>query len=142
NTPGRLPIAATVTSELDLQAMGTENGSGHFMAGAYFSSLNNQQNGGYIRALQKRFGPDAIAHVVQVGAYNAVWMLALAAERASDLSPDSLRDSMVGVEFRGNPEGWPITTRPNHYTDHPSYIGCATAAGQFDIVAEHPVRTP
>lgn len=142
NTVDELPIAATVTSELDLKVMGPSYGAGHFMAATYFGSLRHRDNQKYIQALSDEFGPDEVSHVAQVGAYNAIWMLALAAERARDLSASSLRQALVGVRFPGNPEGWALTTHANHYTSHPSYIGRARPDGQFDVVAEYPVRTP
>ncbi len=137
-----LPIAATVTSEVDLKAMGNRYGAGHYMAATYFSSLQQPENQRYVRALSDAYGPDEVSHVAQVGAYNAVWMLAMAAERARDLSALSLREALIGTRFTGNPEGWTLTTHANHYTSHPSYIGCARPDGQFDIVAEYPVRSP
>src|SRR5699024_2776582 len=119
----RLPIAATVTSEVDLQVMGPENGAGHYMAATYFSSLDTTENRQYLRAFSSRFGASAPTHVTQVGAYNAVWLLSLAARKAPDYSIDSLRQSIIETQFHGNPEGWPLTVYANHYTSHPSYIG-------------------
>lgn len=141
-TASTLPIAATVTSELDLHEMGPENGAGHFMAATYFSSLKNAQNQRYVQAIRSRFGQGATTHVAQVGAYNAVWMLALAVERAYDFSTRALRETLIGTTFDGNPEGWPLTTYPNHYTDHPSYIGRACPDGEFDVLAQYPARSP
>ena len=142
HTAARLPIAATVTSELDLKVMGPRLGAGHVMAATYFSSLRQPENQRYLEAFHAAFGPDEVTHVAQVGAYNAVWLLALAAHQADDLSVPSLREALADTRFTGNPEGWPLTTHPNHYTSHPAYIGRARADGQFDILAEYPVRSP
>jgi DNA polymerase-3 subunit beta len=57
----------------------------------------------------------------------------VAAAQAADLSVPSLFRALVGTQFTGNPEGWPLTTHPNHYTSHPAYIGRARADGQFDL---------
>lgn len=141
-TAARLPIAATVTTELDLEAMGTEYGAGHFMAATYFDSLDHPANRRYVEAFARRFGAREVTHVAQVGAYNAVRILALAAERADDLTPESLRRALVGTTFVDNPEGGPLTVHESHYTSHPSYIGCGRADGRFDVVAAYPVRAP
>lgn len=141
-TASRLPIAATVTSELDLKVMGPHYGAGHVMAATYFGSLRQPENVRYVDALRAEFGPDEVSHVAQVGAYNAVWMLASAAAQADDLSVASLRRALIGIRFSGSPEGWPLTVYPDHYTSHPAYIGQARADGQFDILAEYPARSP
>jgi len=142
HTAASLPIAATVTTEIELQAMGPEHGAGHFMTAAYFGSLRNAANDAYVAAVRARFGADAVTHVTQVGAYNAVWLFALAAARAGSLSLDALRAAFIRTSFADNPEGWPVTVHPNQHTDHPSYIGCARPDGQFDVVADFPPRSP
>lgn len=141
-SPDRLPIAATVTSEIDLRHMGADLGRGHFMAGSYFSSLNTPENLRYREALVARYGDGEVSHVTQVGAYNAVRALALAAERARVPSGEELRRALRTVRFDLNPEGWPLIFRDTHYTTHPSYIGRATAEGSYEIVTENPFRSP
>jgi len=142
HTAASLPIAATVTTEIELQAMGSEYGVGHFMTATYFGSIQNAANEAYVEAIRSRFGSGAVTHVTQVGAYNAVWLFALAAARSSTLSLENLRESVVGTTFLDNPEGWPLTVHANHHTDHPAYIGCARPDGQFDIIADFPPRRP
>lgn len=142
HTAATLPIAATVTTEIELQTMGPEVGAGHFMIGTYFGSLANPVNERYVAAFRERFGPDAVTHMPQVGAYNAVWLFARAAARARDLSLDGLREAFVGATFEDNPEGWPVTVHPDHHTNHACYIGCARTDGEFDILAEFPPRRP
>ena len=141
-TAETLPIAATVTTEIEVQAMGTEYARGHYMTATYFGSLDNAANRRYVAAFQERFGTRAVTHVPQVGAYNAVHLFALAAARARDLTPTALREALIGVSFEGNPEGWPMTIFPNQHADHPSYIGRTRDDGQFDVVAAFPPRDP
>lgn len=138
-----LPIAATVTSEIDLQTMGPEHGAGHYMTGTYFSSLDNPANGRYLAALRARFGAGTAAHVAQVGAYNAVWLFALAAARARD--PESLVDlraAMLATTFEDSPEGWPLAVCGNGHTEHPAYIGRAGRDGEFEVLARFQPRAP
>ncbi|MEZ5124362.1 MAG: transporter substrate-binding protein [Solirubrobacterales bacterium] len=142
HTAASLPIAATVTTEVEVQAMGAENAAGHFMIATYFGSLDNPANNRYRAAMRARFGPDSVTHVTQVGAYNAVQLFARAADRAPDLTAPSLRAALVGTTFDGNPEGWPVRVHPNHHTDHPCYIGCTRDDGQFDVIAQFEPRAP
>ena len=137
-----LPIAATVTTEVEVDAIGAAYAEGHFMTATYFGSLGNAANRRYVEAMRGRFGPDAVTHVPQVGAYNAVHLFARAAAGASRLDADELRRRLVGATFAENPEGHPITVSENGHTNHPSYIGRGRADGQFDVIAEYPPRAP
>ena len=142
-TAARLPIAATVTAEIDLQAMGPEHGAGHYMTSTYFSSLRNSANDHYLEMMRNRFGSHAVAHVAQVGAYNAVWLYALAAARASDPSSLArLRSAMLQTTFASNPEGYPLAVCANGHTVHPAYIGRARRDGSFEVLARFGSREP
>lgn len=135
-TADTLPIAATVTTEVEVQAMGPENALGHYMTATYFQSLDNPANQKYVAAFKAKYGDDAVTHMPQVGTYNAVWLFAKAAEAAGgDLSPANLAKNLVGATFDGSPEGAPATIGENHHCNHPSYVGKTNAEGQFDIVA-------
>lgn len=137
-----IPIAATVTTEIEVRETGPEYVEGHYMASTYFSSLTNANNLRYVDALRTRFGDDAVAHVTQVGAYNAMWVLADALNRADDLSSQSILQSLIGTTFHGNPEGWPLVIGSNHHSSHGSYIGQAQADGSYKVIAEFAPREP
>jgi urea transport system substrate-binding protein len=138
----QLPIAATVTTELDINLMGPETAQGHFMTATYFQSLDNPANAEYVAAIKHKFGADAVTHIPQVGAYNAIWLVALAAQGAGELTHESLRDALPGTRFEASPEGFPTSIFDNHHTDHPSYIGLATPEGQFKVIASFPPTPP
>lgn len=137
-----LPIAATVTSEVELSVMGPEVSQGHFMTASYFTSLQNPANLKHRAAFAARFGDDAVQQVVSTAAYNGVWLLALAARAAGDVSVPALRAALPGTTFDGNPEGHPISFRANHHTTHGSYIGVANDRGEYDVIATSSVREP
>lgn len=142
-TAERLPIAATVTTEVEVQAMGAEYAAGHYMAATYFGTLDNPENTDYVAALRARFGADTVSHVDQVSAYNGVWLFARALERADgDLSLDALRAGFAGARFDGNPEGHPITVLGNQHTVHGAYIGRTDEDGRFEILAAAEPRVP
>ena len=135
-TADNLPIAATVTTEVEVQAMGPENAAGHYMTSTYFQSLDNPANAKYVAAFKAKFGDDAVTHMPQVGTYNAVQLFAVAAAAAGgDLSMENLAKHLVGATYDGSPEGQPTTIGTNHHCNHPSYVGQANAEGQYDIVA-------
>lgn len=135
---GTLPIAATVTTSVDLAQMPTEVSTGHFMVATYFSQVDNDANRRYRRALADRFGQHR-SHAAQVGAYNAVHSVCLAAQIAPSLTPADLANALLQVQFDGNPEGVPFYFRSNHYSAHPSYVGQAEA-GEYKVIAEFEPR--
>ena len=134
-TADKLPIAATVTTEADVQAMGAANALGHYMTATYFQSLNNPANLKYVAAYKKKFGADQVTFMPQVGTYNAVWLFAKAAAACgNDLSPANLAKHLVGATFDQSPEGQATTVEANHHCNHPSYVGKTNASGQYDLV--------
>ena len=135
NTPDKLPIAATVTTEVEIKAMGPQYAAGHYMTSTYFQSLKNPANVAYVKAYKKKYGKNQVTHMPQVGTYNAVQLFAVAAAKAKDLSVASLSKALVGATYKDSPEGQPITMSANHHCNHPSYVGKANKAGQYDIVA-------
>lgn len=135
-----LPIAATVTTAIDLAHMPAEVSDGHYMVGTYFSRIESERNAAYRRSLLDIRGQER-THAAQVGAYNAVHALALAAEQAPSLAPDDLAEALLRVRFDGNPEGLPFYFRSNHYSAHPSYVGRASG-GDYEVIAEFPPRLP
>jgi urea transport system substrate-binding protein len=134
-TADTLPIAATVTTEVEVQAMGPQNAKGHFMTSTYFQSLDNPANKKFVQAFQAKYGADAVTHMPLVGTYNAVWLFAKAAAKTpGDLSFDALSKALVGTTFDDSPEGQPTTIGSNHHVNHPSYVGQTGSDGQFKVV--------
>jgi|FLOH01.1.fsa_nt_gi urea transport system substrate-binding protein len=135
-TPDKLPIAATVTTEVEVQAMGAENAAGNYMTSTYFQSLDNPANTAYVAAMKAKYGEDTVTHMPQVGTYDAVWLFANAAAKIDgDITTEALSAALVGATYDENPEGQPITVLANHHCNHPSYVGMTNADGQYDVVA-------
>jgi ABC-type branched-subunit amino acid transport system substrate-binding protein len=134
-TAEKNPIAATVTTEVEVQAMGAENAEGHYMTSSYFQSLDNPANKKYVADFKEKFGADAVTHMPQVGTYNSVWLFAKGFERANgDTSTDALMKGIVGATFDDSPEGQPAVVSSNHHANHPSYVGQTNAKGQYDVI--------
>ena len=135
-TPDQMPIAATVTTEVEVQAMGADVAEGNYMTSTYFESLDNPANKAYVAAMKAAYGEDTVTHMPQVGTYDAVWLFAEAAKKIDgDITVDALQKALVGTTFDGNPEGQPMTILDNHHCNHPSYVGKSNAEGQYDVVA-------
>ena len=138
------PIAATVTTEVEVQAMGAEFAEGHYMTATYFQSLDNPTNVAFVEAYKARFGADAVTHMPLAGTYQSVYLFANAASKLSgDDVYDSglLREALEAATIENAPEGIPISIiKDNHHCNHPSYVGQTNADGQFDIVATFETR--
>ena len=137
-----LPIAATVTTEFEVSEIGPEYVQGHYMVSTYFGSLENAPNQSYVAALKHRFGDATVPHVAQVGAYNAIWVLAEALRQCAVLTPAAIRTALKKASFGGNPEGWPLVMRDNHHSTHGSYIGVAETDGSYTVVMTIPPCDP
>ena len=139
-TPDTLPIAATVTTEVEVQAMGVEFAEGNYMTATYFQTLDNPANQDFVAAYQAEYGADAVTHMPLAGTYQSVYLFADAADRiitdGGDVyDTDTLKKYLVGAQFENAPEGITINVLDNHHCNHPSYVGQTNADGQFDIVA-------
>ncbi|MEU4312047.1 transporter substrate-binding protein [Nocardia sp. NPDC024068] len=139
-TAASLPIAATVTTGIDLAHMPAEVSEGHYMVATYFSGLDSPANPAYRAALYEVRG-QRYSHSAQVGAYNAVHALRLAAEQTGSADPDALAAALPGVRFDGSPEGLPFYFRGNHYSAHPTYVGRAVG-GDYEVIEEFSPRLP
>jgi ABC-type branched-subunit amino acid transport system substrate-binding protein len=138
-----VPIAATVTTELDLRTMGPAAGAGHYMTGSYFDTIDGPVNRAYLGALRRGTALEPSAHAAQVGAYNAIHLLARAAERVTD--PDSTEawlSALPGTVFAGSPEEHPITVGADLHTSHPAHIGRADENARFTIIKSWPASVP
>ena len=141
-TPETLPIAATVTTEVEVAAMGPAAAEGHYQTGTYFQSLDNDDNKKFVEAYQAKFGKDEVTHMPLVGHYDAVYLLADAIKRGGGTSLEQLNKGLVGATNPTSPEGQTTKVIANHHTTHPSYVGKCNSSGQYDVVQEFPSRQP
>lgn len=138
-----LPIAATVTTEQEVQAMGARNGEGHYMSATYFQSLDNPANRKFVKAYKDKYGAKEVTNMPMVGMYDAVYLWKAAVEKADgDISSEALRKNMPGVEFADAPEGVRVTVAANHHVNLPALIGQCDADGQYKVVEDFGVREP
>ncbi|HEY9311297.1 transporter substrate-binding protein [Williamsia sp.] len=135
-----LPIAATVTTEVDVAHMPAALTDGHYMVGSYFSGIDSEVNISYRQSLLE-VRDQRWAHPAQVGAYNAVHAVRIAAEHADSTESAHLSAALLGVRFDRNPEGLPFHFLNDHYSAHPSYVARARN-GRYDVIDEFSPRLP
>jgi ABC-type branched-subunit amino acid transport system substrate-binding protein len=143
-SPETMPIAATVTSEVETQAMGASYADGHYMAASYFQSIDALANRRFVTNFKRRWGEDSVTNTSVVGMYQLVYLFADAIERldGQDATTDELRNALIGSSMTDAPEGVAISVYLNHHCNHRSYVGRTRGDGQFEIVAQFESREP
>ena len=96
----KLPICATVTSEIEIAAMGPEYAVGSYTSFPYFQAIDTDNNKAFVqryRAYVK--DPKAVTHHALESAYFQVFLWAQAVEKAKAMTPDAIREAVRGQEF-------------------------------------------
>jgi urea transport system substrate-binding protein len=141
-THDKLPICATVTSEIEIAAMGAEYAVGSFTSFPYFQAIDTDINKAFIeryRAFVK--DPKAVTHHALESSYFQVYLWKQAVEKASAITPDAIREGVKGQEFDA-PNGHVKIEPENLHAYLTPRIAQWQANGQGKIIDEYksPVR--
>jgi urea transport system substrate-binding protein len=99
-THDKLPICATVTSEIEIAAMGAEYAVGSFTSFPYFQAIDTDRNKAFVeryRAFVK--DPKAVTHHALESSYFQVYLWKQAVEKAAEITPVAIREAVKGQEF-------------------------------------------
>jgi len=96
--------------EVVTSGLGPDVSSGAYVSFDYFMSIKHPNNIAFLKRFKRKFGDDALVNTVGVGMYNAAHMMALALEKAGEVSTAALRKNLKGITFDGAPQG-PIRMR-------------------------------
>ncbi len=137
-THDKLPICATVTSEIEIAAMGAEYAVGSYTSFPYFQAIDLPENKSFIeryRAFVK--DPKAVTHHAMCSAYFQVFLWKQAVEKAKDTSPNAVREAVRGQTYTS--PGGPVKIEPeNLHTWLTPRIAQWQADGQGKIVDAYP----
>lgn len=137
-----LPICATVTSEIEIAAMGAEFAAGSFTSFPYFQAIDTDENQAFVERYRKFVqDPKAVTHHALESSYFQVYLWAQALEKAGDPSPAAIREAVKGQEFAA-PNGQVKVDAENLHTYLTPRIAQWDVNGQGVIVDEYkaPVR--
>lgn len=99
-THDKLPICATVTSEIEIAAMGAEFAQGSFTSFPYFQAIETDVNQAFIERYRKYVNDsEAVTHHALESSYFQVYLWAQALEKAGEATPDAIREGVKGQEF-------------------------------------------
>lgn len=137
-----VPICATVTSEIEIAAMGAEYAAGSYTSVPYFMSINSPANKSFIERYRKFVNdPKAVTYHSLEAAYFQVFLWKQAVEAGKSTSADAIRAHIGGQTYdapggkvRIDPESLHAWVTPR--------IGQWQADGQSKVVdaAAQPVR--
>jgi urea transport system substrate-binding protein len=99
-THDKLPICATVTSEIEIAAMGAEYAVGSYTSFPYFQAIDTDINKAFVERYRKFVkDPKAVTHHALESSYFQVFLWKQAVEKASAITPTAIRDAVKGQEF-------------------------------------------
>lgn len=133
-----LPICATVTSEIEIAAMGADYAAGSYTSFPYFQAIDTQTNRDFIERYRRFVNdPHAVTHHALESSYFQVHLWKLAAEKAGGTSVDAVRAAIGGISY--DAPGGKVTVQPeNLHTSLTPRIAQWQSDGQGKIVDAYP----
>ena len=99
-THDKLPICATVTSEIEVAAMGAENAVGSYTSFPYFQAIDTAANKSFVQRYREFVkDPKAVTHHALESSYFQVYLWKQALEKAGKNQADAIREAVRGQEF-------------------------------------------
>ncbi|WP_413205800.1 transporter substrate-binding domain-containing protein [Rhodospirillum sp. A1_3_36] len=133
-----VPICATVTSEIEIAAMGPEYAAGSYTSFPYFMSIDTPANKTFIENFRTFVGdPTAVTYHSLEAAYFQVFLWKQAVEKAGALDPDAIRSAIRGQSYDA-PGGKVTIDADNLHCWLTPRIGQWQADGQSKVVNEYP----
>lgn len=95
-----IPICATVTGEIEIQAMGAEFAAGSYTSVPYFQSIDTDANRAFIESFRKKVNdPNVVTYHSLEAAYFQVFIWKQAVEAAGTLDIDAVREKLGGQSY-------------------------------------------
>ncbi|WP_138468843.1 transporter substrate-binding domain-containing protein [Poseidonocella sp. HB161398] len=133
-----IPICATVTSEIEIAAMGPEYAAGSYTSFPYFMSLDTPANKSFIERYRAFVGdPKATTYHSLEAAYFQVFLWKQAVEASGDITAEAIREGVRGQEYAA-PGGNVKIDEDNLHCWLTPRIGQWQADGQSKVVDEYP----
>ncbi len=134
-------LTISVTEDEAL-GIGGENLVGFYSAMKYFQSLDNPNNGPFVKAFKAKYGEKAVIGDVTQAGYLGPWLWKLACEKAGSFDVDKIALASSGIEYKGAPEGYVRIHDSNHHLWSKLRIGQWGADGQAKVLYESELIEP
>ncbi|MBH8605503.1 transporter substrate-binding protein [Thermoactinomyces sp. CICC 10522] len=134
-----LPIVSSVTTELDIQAMGGEYGFGHYSTFPYFSSIKSEENQRFVSLYRRKYGRNEAISANMEFTYTAIFLLAKALSECKE-KPD-LKKFLLKQKFEA-PQGTVFFDPTNQHLWQWPRIGRVQENNLFEIIcsSDKPIR--
>jgi len=137
-THDTLPICATVTSEIEIAAMGAEFAAGSYTSFPYFQAIDTENNKAFIDRYRSFVEDDtAVTHHALESSYFQVFLWKQAVEKAGEATPDAIREGVKGQVFEA-PNGTVTIDPDNLHAYLTPRIAQWGGDGQGTIIDEYP----
>jgi ABC-type branched-subunit amino acid transport system substrate-binding protein len=100
---------------------------------AYFMTLENPENKEFVKKYQSKFGADKPINAIGEGAYDAVWLYALAVGKAGTTEVEKVIPALSQVEFAA-PQGHVNFSAENNHMLANSLLARAKADGSWELI--------
>lgn len=132
-----LPICATVTSEIEIAAMGAEFAVDSYTSFPYFQAIDTDANKSFVERYRKFVNdPKAVTHHALESSYFQVYLWKQALEKAGEATPAAIREGVKGQVFEA-PNGTVTIEPENLHTYLTPRIAQWGADGQGKIIDEY-----
>ncbi len=133
-----LPICATVTSEIEIAAMGAEFAAGSYTSFPYFQAIDTDTNNAFIERYRRYVDdPSAVTHHAMESSYFQVYLFKQAVEKSGEATTQAILEGVKGQTFDA-PNGTVTVDPENLHTYLTPRIAEWGADGQGTIIDEYP----
>ena len=130
-----IPICATVTGEIEIQAMGAEFAAGSYTSVPYFQSIDTDANRAFVESFREKVNdPNVVTYHSLEAAYFQVFIWKQAVEAAGTLDIDAVREKLGGQSYDA-PGGTVTIDGDNLHAALTPRIGKWQEDGQSKIIA-------
>ncbi len=137
-THDALPICATVTSEIEIAAMGAEFAVGSYTSFPYFQAIPSEANQAFIQRYRDYLeDASAVTHHAMESSYFQVYLFKQALEKAGEATSEAIREGVKGQTFDA-PNGKVTVDPENLHTYLTPRIAQWKADGQGEIIDAYP----
>lgn len=132
-----IPIASTVTSEIEVAALGGRFAAGSYTSFPYFQAIDTAENKAFLERYRTYTkDANAVTHHAMESAYSGVYLWAAAIEKSGDVTPEGIRDAVKGIS-QETPSGLMTVNAENLHTSMTPRIAQWQENGQGLIVDEY-----
>ena len=141
-TSDKQTVLTISVTEDEVLGIGGENLAGFYSSMKYFQSLDNPNNGPFVKAFKEKYGEKSVIGDVTQAGYLGPWLWKATVEKAGSFDVDKIAVASSGVEFKAAPEGYVRIHDQNHHLWSKTRIGQWGLDGQAKVLYESGLIEP